>query len=175
MGWLRKRRRNKLKEALIQEGKLGQFKHKFTHQIKSLDERLNVLKVKAKEAYEQNDDFETRLCIHQHEETAAIKENVQKLLVTLEKASLTKESQEVYDEFITQLDAFSKAFRDDRPKKRKTKRSMRKYKRQVHNITGDLSWIDKRVERIDKSIDRKENMTDKSLDRIDVEAFFAQS
>ena len=175
MGWLRNRRRNKLKEALIQEGKLNQFQHKFTHQIKTLDERLRVLKTKAKEAHDQKDDYETRLRIHQHQETQAIKENVQKLLATLEKAALTKENQDVYDEFITQLDAFSKAFKDDRPKKRKTKRSIRKYKRQAHNVSGDLSWIDKRVDRIDKSLDRKENLTDKSLERIDIEAFFAQS
>ena len=175
MGWLRKRRRNKLIEALIQEGKLNQFQHKFTHQIKTLDERLRVLKTKAKEAYDQKDNNETRLRIHQHQETQAIKENIQKLLATLEKAALTKENQDVYDEFITQLDSFSKAFKDDRPTKRKSKRSMQKYKRQARNVSGDLSWIDKQVGRIDKSLDRKDNLTDNSLDRIDIEAFFAQS
>lgn len=172
MGWLRNRRRNKLKEALIQEGKLAQFKHKFTHQINSLEDTLRVLKVKAKEAYEQKDDHETRLRIHQYNETTTVKENIQKLLATLEKAALTKESQAVYDEFILQLGAFQKSLKEDRPKKRRVKRGIRKYKRQINVVTHDLSWIDQKVERIDKSLDRKENLTDKSLEKIDIEAFF---
>jgi|GEM_PF-3908934 len=172
MGWLRNRRRNRLKQALIQEGKLNQFRHKFKHQLSQLDEKLSELTRKAKVAYEANQDTDTRLYIYQHQETVSVRDNIQKLLTTLEKAELTKESQAVYDEFIHQLESFSKVFKDERPKKRKSRKTLRRYKRQVNHVTGDLSWIDKRVERIDKSLDRKENLTDKSLSKIDIEAFF---
>ena len=172
MGWLRNRRRNQLKAALIQEGKLEQFKHKFTHQIATLDDSLRTLKAQAKKAYDEQDDYTTRLKIHQYKETIGVRGNVQKLLATLEKAALTKASQTVYDDFVKQLDDFRKSFKEGQGGQRKARRKVRKYKRQANSVDRDLSWIDQKVDKIDKSLDKKENLTDKSLERIDVEAFF---
>jgi hypothetical protein len=41
----------------------------------------------------------------------------------------------------------------------------------VGALDSQLEWIDKKVEKVDKSMDRKENISDKSLAQIDVEAY----
>ena len=171
MGWLRNRRRNHLKNDLIQEGKLNQYATKFQRQIKQLDEQIRVFDLKAKEAFEKNEDTETRMNIYQVRELKKLKTDIQKLLTFLQKAAVKKDAQDIYQEFLTQLDQFKEAYRSDKGKKRKERRTVRKYKREVGALDSQLEWIDKKVEKTDKSMDRKENITEKSLAKIDVEAY----
>ena len=171
MGWLRNRRRNKLKETLMKEGKLEQFKNKFIVHIGKIDEQLRVLNVQAKKAYEAKEDHETRLYIHQIQEADELKKRLQNLLATLEKAASTKAAQEPYHRFLDQLDDFKDAFSDQKIK-RKDRRKLKRYKKEVTGASSQLDWIDKRIEKLDKSLDKKENITDKSLSKIDVEGFF---
>lgn len=171
MGWLRKRRRNHLKKELLQEGKLNQYATKFERQIKRIDDQIRVFDVKAKEAYQASDDTETRMNIYQVRELKKLRADIQKLLTFLQKAAVKKDAQDIYQEFLTQLDQFKDAYRSDKGKKRKERRSVRKYKREVGALDSQLEWIDKKVEKVDKSMDRKENLSEKSLAAIDVEAY----
>lgn len=171
MGWLRNRRRNKLKETLMKEGKLEQFRNKFILHIQKIDEQLNLLNVKAKQAHEAKDDYQTRLIIHQYQNAEELKKRLQALLATLEKAASTKAAQETYHTFLDQLHEFKDAFTDNKIKL-KDRRKLKRYKKSVSGASSQLDWIDKRVEKLDKSLDRKENITEKSLNKIDVEGFF---
>lgn len=171
MGWLRNRRRNKLKETLMKEGKLEQFRNKFILHIQKIDEQLNLLKQKAHKAHEAKDDYQTRLSIHQYQEAEELKKKLQALLATLEKASATKEAQDTYHTFLDQLNAFKEAFSDNKIKFG-DRRKLRRYKKSISGASSQLDWIDRRVEKLDKSLDRKENITEKSLNKIDVEGFF---
>ena len=171
MGWLRKRRRNHLKNELLQEGKLNQYATKFERQIKRIDDQIRVFDSKAKAAYEAKNDQEARLNIYQVRELNKLRDDIQKLLTFLQKAAVKKDAQDIYQEFLTQLDQFRDAYRSDKGKKRKERRSVRKYKREVGALDSQLEWIDKKVEKVDKSMDRKENISDKSLAQIDVEAY----
>lgn len=171
MGWLRKRRRNHLKNELLQEGKLNQYATKFERQIKRLDDQIRVFDVKAKDAYTAKDDYETRMNIYQVRELKKLRADIQKLLTFLQKAAVKKDAQDMYQEFLHQLDQFKDAYRSDKGKKRKERRTVRKYKREVGSLDSQLEWIDKKVDKVDKSMDRKENITDKSLAQIDVEAY----
>lgn len=171
MGWLRNRRRNKLKETLMKEGRLEQFRNKFILHIQKLDEQLNLLNSQALKAREAKDDYQTRLSIHRHQETEELKHKLQALLATLEKASATKAAQDTYHTFLDQLNEFKDAFSSGKIKWR-DRRKLRRYKRSIKDTTSSLDWIDRRVEKLDKSLDRKDNITEKSLNKIDVEGFF---
>lgn len=172
MGLFRKRKHNRLKEQLLNEGKLELFRSKFNRQLQELDQKKSKLDVKAKASYEAKEDYETRLLIHQINEVNKVKENIQALLATLEKADLQRDSQDIYQEFISQLEGFQKSFKDHSTKKRKDRKALNRYKKEASSVSNHLEWIDKKVERIDKALDRKENITDKSLNSIDVEAYF---
>lgn len=172
MGWLRKRRHNKLKEQLLTAGKLDQYKDKFKRQIKQLDERVRLLDKDAQAAYASKAMDEAKIIIHEIQSVKEMKTNIQKLYATLEKASLKKESQSFYHDFVAQLEDFRNAFKDDRGSKRKEKRSVKRYKKEVSSVSSHLEWIDKRIEKLDKSMDKKQNLTDASLANIDVEAYF---
>lgn len=172
MGWLRKRKHNKLREQLLTEGKLSQYKDKFKRQIKHLDERIRLLDADAKKAYDSNSMDEAKIIIHEIQSVKEMKANIQKLYATLEKASLKKESQSFYHDFVAQLEDFRTAFKDDRGAKRKEKRSVKRYKREVRSVSSHLDWIDSKIEKLDKSMDKKQNLTDASLANIDVEAYF---
>lgn len=172
MGWLRNRRRNKLKDALVKEGKLNQFRTKFQSQIKKIDDQMRGYDAEAKAAHAKGADYETRLKIYQVNEANHLRNEILRLLAILEKASMQKDSQESYQEFISQLNQFNVAFNEDKNKKRKERKVLRRYRSETHQLESQIDWIDKRVERIDRSIDRKENISDKSLANIDVEGYF---
>ena len=171
MGWFRNRRRNQLKEQLIAEGRLQQYKQRFDVQMRNLDDKMKNLKKQIKEAYERKDEFDTRLKIHQIEEVKTIQQNLRKLLATLEKADLTKASQETYQHFITQLEQFRQAFQEGNKTRRKEKRKFKKYRKESSTVADHLEWIDKKVVQMDKSLDRKDNMTDKALSKIDIDSY----
>jgi uncharacterized membrane protein YdfJ with MMPL/SSD domain len=171
MGWFRNRRRNKLKETLMKEGRLDQFRNKFILHIQKIDEQLNLISAQAKKAHQAKDDYQTRLLIHRHQESEELKRKLQALLATLEKASATKAAQETYHRFLDQLNEFKDAFSDQKIK-RKDRRKLKRYKKSIKGTTDDLEWIDRRVEKLDKALDRKDNLTEKSLNKIDVEGFF---
>ncbi len=171
MGWLRNKRRNKLKEQLIKEGKLEQFRTKFKHQIKNIDDHIRVFDNHVKEAHSKRNDHEARLAIYQINEAQKLRNSILTLLATLEKAALQKDSQEIYEEFLFQLGQFKDAFKEDKTKKRKVRRVVKRYKKEVTQLDSQLDWIDRKVERIDKSLDRKENISEKSLATIDVESY----
>ena len=172
MGWLRKRRHNKLKDQLLSEGKLDQYKDKFKRQLKHLDERIRLLDKEALKAYEAKSMDDAKIIIHEIQAVKEMKTNIQKLYATLEKASLKKESQSFYHDFVSQLEDFRNAFKDDRGAKRKEKRTVKRYKKEVSSVSSHLEWIDTRIEKLDKSLDKKQNLTDASLANIDVEAYF---
>lgn len=172
MGWLRNRRRNKLKDALIKEGKLNQFRTKFQSQVKKIDDQIRGYDAEAKSAHAKGNDYETRLKIYQVNEANHLRNEILRLLSILEKASMQKDSQEIYQEFISQLSQFNAAFNEDKNKKRKERRVIRRYRSETHQLESQINWIDKKVERIDRSIDRKENISDKSLSKIDVDSYF---
>jgi DNA repair exonuclease SbcCD ATPase subunit len=172
MGLLRKKRHNRLKEQLLNEGKLDQFRGKFSRQIKLLDDKKSKLDEQARKAYEAKEDYETRILIHQINELKKVKQNIQALLATLEKADLQRDSQNIYQEFIEQLESFQKSFKDNSGKKRKDRKALKKYKKEASSVSDHFDWIDKKVERIDRALDKKENITEKSLNMIDVDAYF---
>jgi hypothetical protein len=171
MGWLRNKKRTQLKNDLIKQGKLDQYAIKFERQIKQIDDQIHLLDLKAKEAYQSNDDYETRLYIYQIRELKTFKNDIQKLLALLNKAALKKEAQDMYQTFLEELNQFKEAYRLDKNSKRSTKKTLRKYQKEALDLDAQMDWIDEKINKIDKKMDKKENMTDKSLSEIDIEAY----
>jgi len=173
MGLFRNRRRNKLKQKLIAEGKLNQFRTKFKTQINQLETQLSQIKKNVQKAHEAKNDYEAKMFVYQYNETNDLKKSVLKLLTILEKAELKKDSQEIYQEFVDQLEQFKNQFKANKESPRKNRRIVRKYRKEAKSLDHQLDWIDKTITRIDRKEDRKENISDKSVNKIDVEAFLS--
>ena len=171
MGLFRNIKRKKLRDTLLTEGKLEQYKTKFNLQLKRLDETLKNLKIEVKESFDKGHAYEAKLAVYQFMQVEKMKNNVLKLKTILDKSNLKLDHQKITQEFIDSLNQFKDSLKSNAGSKRKERRAVKTHGKEALKVEDQLSWIDKRIDKIDKKEDKKQNITDKSLDAINVEDF----
>jgi hypothetical protein len=169
MGWLRKKRRRRLIEALLNEGKIIQYKKKLVIHL----EKMNALESKWVKRVQDNyktDENLALLTIEQIRELKTTKEKVQKVHSYLELIESKTENQAIYEEFIDYLQTLQDVSKKS-PSRRKTKRVIRKSNSAIEDLNDWIELIDKRISKADKESLNKENRKKDSKEKIDIEEF----
>lgn len=169
MGWFRNRRRNKLIETLLNEGKLIQYKKKLILYLEKIADLEKKWVKRVKDHY-QTDENLALLTIEQIRELNTTKEKIQKVLSYLELIETQSETQEVYEEFMDYLQTLNEVS-TKHTSRRKTKKLIRRRNSSISELNSWIELIDKRISKADKSALNPDNRKRHSKEKIDIEAF----
>lgn len=169
MGWLRNRRRNRVMNQLLEEGKLAHYKNRIHQFLEDLQQKEIKLVNQVKDVHVK-DEALAKISIEQVREIVALKEKVQQLNAYLENLSNKADAGAVYDDFLSYLKNMN---RQDLKKvnNRRTKRTIKSSNASIKEINQWIELIEKRVSKVDRSALDDDNQKRNSKNKIDIKAF----
>jgi len=169
MGWLRNRKRNRLINQLLEEGRLTHYKNRIHQFLEDLTGKETKLVEKVKEVHFK-DEALAKITIEQVREIVALKEKVHQLNAYLENLTNKADASSVYDDFLSYLKNMNhQEFK--KVNSRRTKRTIKSSNSSIKEINQWIELIEKRISRVDKSSLADDNQKRNSKDKIDIKAF----
>ena len=161
----RKKKRSLLKNQLLEEAKKDRYKLQLKGHITSLSSQYDHFYALANLAKEKNDKQAIDLNIRQASEIKNHLDKLQELLSYILKMETDTDMKDVYDEFLEQLQTYTEDFKENKQRKRKTKKVIKKHHKEVKYVSNHFALIDKRIESINKTINKNISETKPLTDK----------
>lgn len=170
----KKRKRSKLKESLLNEAKRIEYTKQFNDYIRKLENLLPKYQQMALEGKEESSEEKMQIGIKY---TKFIENNLNKmkhLKARLEAVEINVDSQNAFNGFVEALEDYTGVMKEQTPKKRSVKKSLKDHKRKSNHLNNHLAFIDKRITKIDKTtLDHPD--TKVKLSKKEINTFFDEN
>lgn len=170
MGFFRNRRKRKLKQELLRQGRLDTYTKRFDIRIKELEKTLQKYVDMALDGKRENDEQKMVLGIKYTKYIEGNLAKMRNLKGSLEAARLGVDSQAAYNELVQAVAEFTGELKENRVSKWFQRRVLRRHKRATGTLASQLRMIDDRLEKIDDNMGKVfEDRTDYA--DVDVQSF----
>lgn len=145
---LEKKKRNKLKEQLLEEAKKDQYILKLKDHIKALtvmEEKYKTLALKGKE---ESDALTMERGIKHHQFLRNSRAKLEDMLSYIETFTINQDMSAIHKDFLVILNDFTEDLAKTKEKPHKTKKVLKKHKRQVRKMSDYFAHIDQRMHSI---------------------------
>lgn len=168
------KKRNKLKEKLLEEAKIDRYRLQLKTHIKTLEAQYKEAHQAALKAREGSDSDILKLAVQRSQDVRYHLTKLKELQMYIEKVETDSDLKDVYDQFLGQLTHYTEEIKENKQKNRKTKKLLKKHKKEVEHVSDYFKLIDKRIDKVTKGLN-KNQVDSKHLSDKDVQAYFKET
>ncbi len=168
------KKRNKLKEKLLEEAKIDRYKLQLKTHIKQLEVQSIEAHQAALEARNTSDAESLKQAVTRSQDVRYHLNKLKELHGYIEKVETDADMKEVYDHFLDQLTHYTEEIKENKQKNRKTKKLLKQHKKEVEHVSDYFKLIDKRIDKVTKGL-VKNQVDTKPLSDKDIQTYFNES
>jgi len=143
-----KKKRNILKQQLLEEAKKDQYILKLKDHVKTLnvmEEKYHALALKGKA---ESDPLTIERGIKHHQFFRNHRVKLEEMITYLETLNINQDMKDIYDDFLVTLSDFSENLASKKEKPRKAKKLLKSHKKQTSKLSDYFEHIDKHMHKI---------------------------